>query len=88
MSTLTVTAKGQVTFRKELLTHLGVAPGDRIDVEKLPDGRIEVRAARPKGRISDVYGLIKRPADASLSNHDIGEIAARGWAGEFDEDRC
>jgi hypothetical protein len=29
-------------------------------VDKLPDGRIEVRAAPPTGRISDVFGLLKR----------------------------
>src|SRR5438067_187061 len=32
MSTLTVTAKGQVTLRKDLLEHLGVEPGDKIAV--------------------------------------------------------
>ena len=40
MSTLSVTAKGQVTLRKDLLKHLGVKPGDKIDVNMLPDGRI------------------------------------------------
>jgi len=30
MTTLTVTAKGQVTLRKDLLEHLGVGPGDKI----------------------------------------------------------
>ncbi|MCT0212358.1 MULTISPECIES: AbrB/MazE/SpoVT family DNA-binding domain-containing protein [unclassified Synechococcus] len=35
MSTLTVTSKGQVTLRKELLGHLGVKPGQRVDVEVL-----------------------------------------------------
>ncbi len=40
MSTLTVNAKGQVTLRKDLLKHLGVRPGDKIAVDKLPAGRI------------------------------------------------
>ena len=59
MSTLTVTAKGQVTLRRDLLEHLGVHPGEKITVNKLPDGRIEVKAARPTGKISDVFGLLK-----------------------------
>jgi len=42
MNTLTVTAKGQVTLRRELLDHLGVRPGDRIDVDKLPDDGIDL----------------------------------------------
>ena len=29
MSTLTVTAKGQVTLRKDILKHLGVQPGEK-----------------------------------------------------------
>ena len=28
MATLTVTARGQVTFRKEVLQHLGIKPGE------------------------------------------------------------
>ncbi len=44
MSILTVTTKGQVTLRKDVLQHLGVVPGEKIAVEKLPDGRVEVRA--------------------------------------------
>ncbi len=82
MSTLTVTAKGQVTLRKDLLQHLGIQPGEKITVDKLPDGRIEVKAARPTGKISDVFGLLKRENGPSLSIEDMNEIAAQGWAGK------
>jgi len=81
MSTLTVTAKGQVTLRKDLLKHLGVHPGEKITVNKLPDGRIEVKAARPTGKISDAFGFLKKNGP-SLSIEDITKIAARGWAGK------
>lgn len=80
MSTLTVTAKGQVTLRKDLLEHLGVHPGEKIAVDKLPDGRIEVKAARPAGKISDVFNYLKRKKGPSLSIEEINRIAARGWA--------
>ncbi len=80
MSTLTVTAKGQVTLRKDLLEHLGVAPGDKIAVERLPNGRIEVRAAKPAGKISDAFNLLKRPSGPRLSIEEIGRVAAKGWA--------
>jgi AbrB family looped-hinge helix DNA binding protein len=82
MSTLTVTAKGQVTLKKDLLQHLGIGPGERIVVDKLPDGRIEVRAA-PKGDISAVFGMLKRKGQRSLTIEEMNEIARRGWAGEF-----
>jgi AbrB family looped-hinge helix DNA binding protein len=81
MSTLTVTAKGQVTLRKDLLKHLGVRPGEKIAVEKLPDGRIEVRAVRPTGNIADVFNFLKRDDGPSLSIEEMKEVAARGWAG-------
>lgn len=82
MSTLTVTAKGQVTLRKDLLKHLGINPGEKITVDKLPDGRIEVKAARPMGKISDAFGFLKRKNGPSLSIEEMNEIAARGWAGK------
>jgi AbrB family looped-hinge helix DNA binding protein len=83
MSTLTVTAKGQVTLRKDLLEHLGVHPGEKIAVEKLPDGRIEVKAARPTGKISDVFGSLRnKKKGKSLSIEQMNEVIAQGWAGK------
>jgi AbrB family looped-hinge helix DNA binding protein len=82
MGTLTVTAKGQVTLRKDILKHLGVQPGEKVAVDKLPDGRIEVKAARPTGKISDAFGFLKRKGGPSLSIEEINKIAARGWAGK------
>jgi len=79
--TLTVTAKGQVTLRRDLLKHLGVHPGEKITVEKLPDGRIEMKAVRPTGSISDVFDFLKKKGGPSLSIDDINKIAAHGWAG-------
>ena len=86
MSTLTITAKGQVTLRRELLRHLGVRPGEKVTVDMLPDGRIEVKAARPRGKISDVFGMLKQPGGPVLSIEEINDIAAKGWAGELDDD--
>lgn len=81
MGTLTVTAKGQVTLRKDVLQHLGVEPGGKVVFDLLPDGRVEVRARRPAGKISDIFGFLKRKDGASLTVEEIKEIAARGWAG-------
>ncbi len=81
MATLTVTAKGQVTLRKELLEHLGVQPGQKVTVEKLPDGRVEVRAA-PKGDISRVFGMLHDPEGKTFTIEEINEAIAKGWAGE------
>jgi AbrB family looped-hinge helix DNA binding protein len=82
MTILTVTAKGQVTLRKDLLKHLGVQPGEKISVDKLPDGRIEVKAIRPGGRISDVFDILKRDGGPSLAIEEMNEVAAAAWAGK------
>jgi AbrB family looped-hinge helix DNA binding protein len=81
MSTRTVTAKGQVTLRKDLLKHLGVQPGEKIIVDKLPDGWIEIKASRRMGKISDVFDFLKRENGPSFSIEEINEVARRGWAG-------
>jgi len=82
-TTLTITAKGQVTLRKEVLRHLGVAPGQKIDVDLLPDGRLELRAAKSPGSIENFIGRLKRPGTRRLSIEEINEIIERGWAGEL-----
>lgn len=83
MSTLTITAKGQLTLSKDLLDHLGVHPGQKIVVEKLPGGRIEVKATRRAGKISDVFGSLKtKRKGRSLSIEDMNDVIARGWAGK------
>jgi len=81
MTKLTITAKGQVTLRKDILSHLGVQPGEKVSVEKLPDGRIELKAERVAGKISDVFGFLKRTGGPSLSIEEINEAARKGWAG-------
>jgi len=82
MSTLTVTAKGQVTLRKDVLEHLGVNPGDKITVDKLPDGRVVVRAERTSASISAVFNLLKREKGPSLSIEEMNDLAAQGWGGK------
>lgn len=81
MSTLSVTARGQVTFRKEVLQHLGIQPGDKIELDLLPDGRAELRAAQPKGSFRALRGLLKGKTNgARLSIDEINEAIADAGA--------
>ncbi len=73
--------KGQIVLRKEILAHLGLRPGQRIAIAKLPDGRVELRAARRAGAITDLFGALHRPDGPVLSIEDIGRITAEGGAG-------
>jgi bifunctional DNA-binding transcriptional regulator/antitoxin component of YhaV-PrlF toxin-antitoxin module len=85
MGTLVVTAKGQVTLRRDLLEHLGVRPGEKVAIKKLPDGIIEVKAARATGKISDVFGFLKtKRKGKSLSIDGMNDVIARGWGCKSD----
>lgn len=81
MTTLTVTSRGQVTFRKEVLQHLGIRPGQKIHLDLLPDGRAALRAERPKGSWKDLQGVLKgRTSGARLSIEDIADVTAQAAA--------
>ena len=79
--TLTVTAKGQITLRKEVLNHLGVRPGDKLDIDLLTRGRMQLRPKRGTSAES-VFGMLERPGVLQLSIEKINQVAASGWADE------
>ncbi|MBS0472105.1 MAG: AbrB/MazE/SpoVT family DNA-binding domain-containing protein [Proteobacteria bacterium] len=78
---LTITTKGQVTLRKEVLRHLGVTNGKKVSVEMLPNGVVQLRA-KPTGKISDVFGMLKRPGQRAISIEEMNQAIAEGWAGK------
>lgn len=82
MTILTVTARGQVTFRKDVLQHLGIKPGEKIELDLLPDGRGILKAARPSGTIDGFVGLLANRTSKVASIEEINEVATQGWAGK------
>jgi hypothetical protein len=82
-NTQTITAKGQVTFRKDLLQHLGVQPGEKISFDKLPGGRLQMQATSKRGDISNIFGMLYKKENPTLSIDEMNEIIAKGWAGEL-----
>ncbi|WP_144755192.1 MULTISPECIES: AbrB/MazE/SpoVT family DNA-binding domain-containing protein [Bartonella] len=82
MPSLTVTAKGQVTLKRDLLQHLGVKPGERINFDKLPGGELRIKAAQPTGTIDSFIGRFAGKGTKTLTVEEMNEIAASGWAGK------
>jgi len=80
-STLKVTAKGQVTFRKDLLKELGVQPGDKLTIEVVGPGHAEVRPAKSKERFAGFIGCLENPDGIHLSIEEMNEVIADSWAG-------
>jgi antitoxin PrlF len=80
-ATLKITAKGQVTLRKELLAQLGVRAGDRVVVEPVAPGRVEIRRAEPLGSLATFVGCLKSASGETLSLEDIENFARESWTG-------
>ena len=79
MTTLTVTARGQVTFRKDVLKHLGIRPGEKIELNLLPDGRGMLEAAKPSGSIHQFIGLLAGKTQRVGTLEDMDAAIADGW---------
>lgn len=75
-------------MKRDLLQHLGIKPGERVEFEKLPGGEMQVRAARPSGTIDDFLHALngKVKPKKSLSIEEMNDIIAVGWAGELGDE--
>ena len=81
MVTLTVTAKGQVTLKKELLRHLGVKPGDKVAVDAAPGGGLSLRAAERRTGWDEAYGILSGKTDKVATIEEMNEAIRKRWAG-------
>lgn len=81
MTTLTVTARGQVTFRRTYC-NTSASGRDKIELDLLPDGRGVLKAARPAGTIASFVGLLAGKTQKVATIEEINEAAAQGWAGK------
>jgi len=82
MTTLTVTAKGQITLKKDVLNALGVAPGDKVAVETLPNHSVLMSPVRPSGSLDDLFGMFQAQVTHVLTIDEMNDIIADGWAGK------
>ena len=64
-----------------MLLHLGVTPGKKLEVIKLPNGQLKVRAERAVGNIDNFFGCLHDSAGPVLSTEAMNEVIAAGWAG-------
>ncbi len=80
MSTLTVTAKGQITLRQDLLKHLGVAPGQQVEVHKLPNGTLTIGSHAQDGDVNDFIACLHKHDAPVVSIDEMNEVIAQSWA--------
>ena len=86
-SSLTVTAKGQVTLKRDLLQHLASSPVNGLTSKNCRAGSC---ACGRCGRLERLMvswiastGKVKRKKPLSIE--DINRIAAAGWADNLDQ---
>jgi bifunctional DNA-binding transcriptional regulator/antitoxin component of YhaV-PrlF toxin-antitoxin module len=81
MTTLTVTARGQVTFRKDVLQHLGIKPGERIEIDLLPNRQAALRARQQKASFRTLHGFLKGKTNGKvLTVEEIDDAIAEAGA--------
>lgn len=78
-TTLKLSSKSQVTFKQEFLQHLGIGAGDEMEVSKLPNGELRIKAKAkpaPTKSIREFAGRLKNPSGVHLSVEDINRAVA------------
>ena len=80
MTALTITAKGQITLRRELLQYLGIAPGQQVEVYKQANGVLALQAKAPQ-ELEAFAGCLPPPQKA-LSVEEMNTIITGGWTGQ------
>ena len=82
MTILTVTARGRVTFGKEVLQHLGVKLGDKMELDLLPGGRGVLKAPRSGQTMDGFVGLLAGRTERVATMDEMNEAVAQSWAGK------
>jgi hypothetical protein len=57
-----------------VLLHLGIKPGDKIELDLLPDGRAQLKSSRQKASVSALSGFLKGKTNGRVLT--IEEITA------------
>jgi len=69
-----------VTFGNDVLQHLGIRLGEKIELDLLPDGRCLLKATRPAGTINDFIGILDdriKKVVVSIEEVNVATMQAR-----------
>ncbi|MDR1426333.1 MAG: AbrB/MazE/SpoVT family DNA-binding domain-containing protein [Bifidobacteriaceae bacterium] len=81
MTTLTITSKGQITLKKELLDALGVGPGDKVEAHVAADGSAVLRPVARDAAVDKAAGILARYATKPVTVEEMNRVVAEGWSG-------
>ena len=67
----------------DVLEHLGIQSGGKIELDKLPGGRVTLRAKRPSGTIDGFMGLLAGKTTKVAILEEIDSAAKADWDGQY-----
>lgn len=86
MTTLTITSKGQITLKREVLQHLGLEPGSQVEVDLLPGGKVGIAALHPPRSAGWADFWASLPVyDGPPVSHEREEVAIAAYLADEDE---
>jgi antitoxin PrlF len=71
MSTATMTSKGQITVPKDVREDLKLQPGSKVMFVKIAPNHYRLVART--GKVEDLFGVLYRPCQRTLSIEEINE---------------
>lgn len=74
MTQAVMTSKGQITIPKDVRDDLRLEAGSKVMFVRL--GPREYRLVARTGKISDLYGVLARPGQSTLTSDEINEAIA------------
>jgi len=83
MAIVSTTSRGQVTLRKEIFQHVGIKPGEKLEIELLPGGEFRGRAVLKKGKIEDVFGMLAGKTNVKLTIEEMDEAIGEAVVEEY-----
>ncbi|MEX0815001.1 MAG: AbrB/MazE/SpoVT family DNA-binding domain-containing protein [Dongiaceae bacterium] len=79
MPTATLTSKGQMTIPKVIRDELDLKPGDRVELNVLPDGRVLMTPTVPLASLAGILPKPKRAYTVEDMNTAIVEAVSRKY---------
>lgn len=81
MAIVSTTSRGQVTLRKNFFQHVGIKPGEKLEINLLPGGEFRGRAVRKRGKIGELAGILRGKTNGvRLTIEEINEAISETGA--------
>ena len=80
----TISTKGQLTIPSHIRERLGLEPGTRVRFLVHDDGSLILFPI--KGKVGDLYGMLKKPGRKPLSIEEMDSVIGEAVTGQVSEE--